>query len=131
MATDFLGEKTVSPVGLTLVSAAGEDIPVLGCTTVPLGIGLLQVSHLLIIVQSFSNIGSGLPAEAQIGVRLCIKSGQNQFIHRSFTSMKDVKPMLDIARQVKNKICAVEALTETTEESTLMIVQCHYLVRNH
>ena len=25
--------------------------------------------------------------------------------------------MLDITRQVKNKICAVEALTETTEES--------------
>ena len=31
--------------------------------------------------------------------------------------MKDVKPMLDTARQVKNKICAVEALMETTEES--------------
>ena len=51
VVTDFLGEKTPSPVGLTLVSAAGEDIPVLGCITVPLGIGLLQVSHSLIIVQ--------------------------------------------------------------------------------
>ena len=52
VVTDFLGEKTPSPVGLTLVSAAGEDIPVLGCITVPLGIGSLQVSHSLIIVQS-------------------------------------------------------------------------------
>ena len=31
VATDFLGEKIPSPVGLTLVSATGEDIPVLGC----------------------------------------------------------------------------------------------------
>ena len=47
VATDFLVEKTPSPVGLTLVSAAGEDIPVLGCITVPLGIRSLQVSHSL------------------------------------------------------------------------------------
>ena len=120
VATDFLGEKTPSPVGLTLVSAAGEDIPVLGCITVPLGIGSLQVSHSLIIVQSLiAPVILGLDflqkhrlvldfASSPVKISLCTDHS---------TSMKDVKPMLDTARQVKNKICAVEALTETTEES--------------
>ena len=33
------------------------------------------------------------------------------------TCIEDVEPILDFARQVKNKICAVEALTETIEEA--------------
>ena len=86
VATDFLGEKIPSPVGLTLVSAAGEDIPVPGLHYCPIRDRIATSQPLIDNNSVFncpSNIGSELPAEAQIGVGLCIKSGQNQFIHRS------------------------------------------------
>ena len=49
---DLATKKESPPTGLTLVSAAGEDIPVLGCVTVTSSVGTLQVTHLLIIVPS-------------------------------------------------------------------------------
>ena len=50
---DLATKREAPPVGLTLVSAAGEDIPVLGCITVALSVGALQVIYPLIVVPSF------------------------------------------------------------------------------
>ena len=41
IAANFSVEKTTAPVVLTLVSVAGEDIPVLDCMTLPLCVGTL------------------------------------------------------------------------------------------
>ena len=51
IGTGLATAKAPSPVGLTSVPAA-EDISVLGCITVTLGVGTLQVTHPLIINSS-------------------------------------------------------------------------------
>ena len=117
---DLATRKESPPTGLTLVSAAGEDIPVLGCVTVTLSVGTLQVTHPLIIVPSLiAPVILGLDFLQKHGLVLDftaspvkIRSCTNQP-----TCVQDVKPLLDSVRQVKNKICAVKAIAETTEES--------------
>ena len=52
LAADFSAAQMPTSVGLTLVSAAGEDIPVLGWITLPLCVQTLKATHPLIVVQS-------------------------------------------------------------------------------
>ena len=117
---DLATKKESPPTGLTLVSATGEDIPALGCVSVTISVGTLQVTHPLIIVPSLiASVILGLDFLQKHGLVLDftvspvkIRSCMNQP-----TCFQDVKPLLDSVRQVKNKICVVKALTETTEES--------------
>ena len=51
-AAPFSNEHTISPSGLQLVSASGDNIPVLGCMTLPLCIGELQATYPLVVVKS-------------------------------------------------------------------------------
>ena len=45
MAAPFSNTHKISPSGLQLVSASGDNIPKLGCMTLPLCIGKLQATH--------------------------------------------------------------------------------------
>ena len=121
IAMELSVKRTPPPVGLTLVSAAGDDIPVLGCITVPLCVETLQVTHPLIIVQSLiAPVILGLDFLQKHKLVLDFTSSPVKIINsgtEQLTCNEDVNPILDNARQVRNKICAVEALTGTTEEA--------------
>ena len=52
IATPFSDKNKISPPGLQLTSASGDNILILGCTTLPLCIGELQMSHPLVVVKS-------------------------------------------------------------------------------
>ena len=52
IVTPFSDKNKISPSGLQLTSASGDNIPILGCITLPLCIGELQTSHSLVVVKS-------------------------------------------------------------------------------
>jgi len=45
-------ECKIMPSGLKLISASGDNIPILDCMTLPLCISELQTTHSLVVVQS-------------------------------------------------------------------------------
>ena len=114
-STDY---NTVS-FGLKLVSASGDNIPVLGCITLSLSIGEVKARHPLVVVQSLIvPVILGLDFLQKHGMVLDFTS--NSVKISSQPNERDcsdnVKAVLDTARQVTNKVCAVNILTETTED---------------
>ena len=55
VAASFSTEANTTSSSLTLVSAAGENIPTLGSITMPIQLGTLQANHSLVIVCSLVN----------------------------------------------------------------------------
>lgn len=51
-ATWLPGSQPVSEASVHIVSATGEPIPELGCVTLPVQVGPIQVDHPLVVVQS-------------------------------------------------------------------------------
>ena len=54
-AASFTTEHKITPSGLQLTSASGDNIPIIGCMTLPVYIGELQTTHPLVVVKSFSS----------------------------------------------------------------------------
>ena len=52
IATPFSDKNKICPSGLQLTSASGDNIPILGCITLPVCIGELQTAHPLVVVKS-------------------------------------------------------------------------------
>ena len=84
VSKDLATKKELPLTGISLVSAAGEDIPALGCATVILSVVTLKVTHPLIIVPTLIaqvNIGFRFPAKARISLRLHSESSQNSVMY--------------------------------------------------
>ena len=52
VATAYYRQIDRAPKGLELTSAEGKEIPVLGCITIPLCLGNLQVNHNFVVIPS-------------------------------------------------------------------------------
>ena len=118
-AAAFSTEYNMVSFGLKLVSASGDNIPVLGCMTLPLCIGGVQASCPLVIVQSLIiPVILGLDFLQKYGMVLDFASKPVKISSQpnESDSLDNVKTVLDIARQVTSKVCAVNVLTETTED---------------
>lgn len=89
----------------------------------PLCIRELQTTHPLVVVQSLIVPAIlGLDFLQKHGVVLDFASTpikiSSQACEPSFSDYSEnVKPVLDAARQVTNKVCAVNVLTDTTEDT--------------
>ena len=119
-AAPFTMEHKITPSGLQLTSASGDNIPIVGCMTLPIYIGELQTTHPLVVVKSLiAPVILGLDFLQKHGMILDFMSSQvkiNSQFHEPDCS-ENIKPLLDIARQVTNKVCAVNVLTDTTEDT--------------
>ena len=122
-ATPFSREYKILPSGLRLTSASGDNIPILDCVTLPLCIGELQVMHPLVVVKTLiAPVILGLDFFQKHGIILDVTSSPVKFnVQHHDPSFDDysenVKPVLDIARQITNKVCAFYVLTDTTEDT--------------
>ena len=118
-AAAFSTEYNTVLFGLKLVSASGDNIPVLGCMTLPLCVGGVQASHPLVIVQSLIvPVILGLDFLQKYGMVLDFTSNSVKISSQpnESDSSDNIKTVLDMARQVTSKVCAVNVLTETTED---------------
>ena len=103
VAAAFSTEYNTVSFGSKLVSASGDNIPVLGCMTLSLCIGEVQASHPLVVVQS-------LIVPVILGLdflRMVLDFTSNPVKISSQSNERDcsdnVKTVLDIARKVTNK----------------------------
>ena len=74
-------KQRITPSGLKLVSALGDNIPILGSMILPLCIRELQTTHPLVVVQSLIGpviLGLRFSSKTWSGIRFCIKTYQNQ-----------------------------------------------------
>ena len=115
-------EHKMMPSGLKLVSASGDNIPILGCMTHPLCISELKTTHSLIVVQSLIvPVILGLDFLQKHQVVLYFTYHPIKFssqTHKSdFSDYSDIKHVLDTARWATYKVCAVNVLTDTTEDT--------------
>ena len=119
-AAPFTMEHKITPSGLQLTSASGDNIPIVGCMTLPIYIGELQTTHPLVVVKSLiAPVILGLDFLQKHGMILDFTSSQvkiNSQFHEPDCS-ENIKPLLDIARQVTDKVYAVNVLTDTTEDT--------------
>ena len=111
VAAAFSTEYNTVSFGSKLVSASGDNIPVLGCMTLSLCIGEVQASRPLVVVQSFIvPVILGLDFLQKHGMVLDFTSNpvkiSSQPKERDYSD--NVKTVLDIARKVTNKTCAVQ-----------------------
>ena len=119
VVTAFSTEYNAVSFGSKLVSASGDNIPVLGCMTLSLCIGEVQASNPLVVVQSLIvPVILGLDFLQKHGMVLDFTSNPVKIGSQPKESeySDNVKTVLDIARKVTNKTCAVNVLTETTED---------------
>ena len=78
IVTPFSDLNKISPSGLQLTSASGDNIPILGCITLPLCLGELQTSHPLVVVKSLiTPVILGLDFLQKYGMTLHLKLTQN------------------------------------------------------
>ena len=123
IVTPFSDKNNISPSGLQLTSASGDNIPILGCITLPLCIGELQTSHSLVVVKSLiTPVILGLDFSQKYRMILDFTSSSVKIDSKLDTSnfndcSENSKSMLDVARQIRNKVCAVKTLNDTTEET--------------
>ena len=113
-------EHKMMPSGLKLVSASGDNIPMLGCMTLPLCISELQTTHPLLVVQSLiAPVILGLDFLQKHQVVLDFSFHPIKFsspTHKPDYS-ENIEHVLDTARRVTDKVCAVNVLTDTTEDT--------------
>ena len=108
--------------GLQLASAAGETIPVVGRVVVPVQVGVVCAEHPMIVVRS-------LITQVILGMDFLQKHG----LVLDFTTMpvnitahargsgddsqrQELQSIVQSARKVKAKVCAVEAKIQPTEQ---------------
>ena len=102
VAVSLRTKTNTTPSPLKLVSVAGRDIPTLGCITLPIQLGTLQVNHSLVIVHSLIN--SSNPIKVSIPDASDLNSA-------------DFVSLFDATRKSKAKVCAIELLKEPTQEA--------------
>ena len=123
IVTPFSDKNKISPSGLQLTSASGDNILILGCITLPLCIVELQTSHSLVVVKSLiTPVILGLDFLQKYRMILDFTSSSVKIDSKLDTSnfndcSENSKSMLDVARQIRNKVCAVKTLNDTTEET--------------
>ena len=118
-AATFSTEYNTMSFRLKLVSASGGNIPVLGCMTLLLCIGEVQcTSH-----PPFSSSPISY-CSRHIGLRFPLKVldfTSNPIKISSQPTKSDnsdnTKTVLDIAKQITNKVCVVNVLIETAEDT--------------
>ena len=122
IATPFSDKNKISPSGLQLTSASGDNILILGSITLPLCIGELQTSHPLVVVKSLiTPVILGLDFLQKYRMILDFTSSSVKIDSKLDTSnfndcSENSKSMLDVARQMRNKAHAIKTLNDTTEE---------------
>ena len=120
VATAYSRQIERAPKGLELTSAEGKEIPVLGCITLPLCLGKLRVNHNFVVVHSLiSPVILGIDFLQKYNLVLDFTSTPvgvtSKTVIELETLPKCMKPIVDTG--IKVKICAVQALEETTGET--------------
>ena len=106
---------------LQLVSAAGEPIPVVGRVVLPVQVGGLHVEHPMIVVQSLiTQVILGMDFLQKHGLVLDFTTSPvnitaHAMVSRDDGQKQELQPIIQAARKVKAKVCAVEAKIQLTE----------------
>jgi len=114
--------EDIIPSNVKLVSAAGNSIPVLGCITLPIQLGNLTARHSLVVVRSLISpviLGLDFLQTNEIVLDFTSKALKISTLHSNTSSgghLQELLPLFDANRKAKAKICAVEMLTEPSEE---------------
>ena len=120
VAAGFSTEANVTESSIRLVSAAGDNIPTLGYTTLSVHLGPLKTNHSLVIVHLLISpviLGLDFLCKHKLTVDLSSSPVNLTFPQASDENLQDLIPLFDATKKNKAKICAVEALKEPTEES--------------
>ena len=122
VAASFSTEANTTPPSLKLVSAAGENIPTLGCMriTLPIQLGTLQANHALVIVRSLINpviLGLDFLHKHRIIVDFSSNPIKISIPDADDLNLQNFVPLFDSTWKNKAKICAIELLKEPTEEA--------------
>ena len=120
VAAGFLTKSNVTESSVTLVSAAGDNIPTLGSITLSVRLGPLRTNHSLVIVNSLISpviLGLDFLCKHKITVDFSSSPVNLTIPQASDRNLQDLVPLFDANKKSKAKICAVEALTEPSEES--------------
>ena len=102
------------------MSTAGDNIPILGCITLPIQLGTLQANHSLVIVHSLINplmLGLDFLHKHRIVVDFSSTPIKISIPDASDLNLRDLVPLFDATKKNKGKICAIEVLKEPTKEA--------------
>ena len=105
--------------GLKLVSAAGEPISVVGQVVAPIRVGKLQVDHHFVAVHSLiTPVILGMDFLQKHGMVLDFTTTPVTIHNTSYPANlpPELEPILETARSVTRKVCAVASLTESSED---------------
>ena len=120
LAMDLLGAQHTTLKEVQVVSATGEAIPVVGHVVLPIHIGPAQVDHPLAVVSSLIvPVMLGIDFLQTHGLALdFIMTPVQVTTHLApEDSAKDLlKPILEVARKTKAKVCALGTNGEVSEE---------------
>ena len=106
------------------MSAAGDNIPTLRSINLSVRLGPLRTNHSLVIVDSLISpviLGLDFLRKHKITVDFSSSPVNLTIPQASDQNLQDLVPLFYANKKNKAKICAVEALTEPSEES---IVEC-------
>ena len=120
VAASFSTEANTTPSSLKLVSAAGDNIPILGSITLPIQLGTLQANHSLVIVRSLINpviLGLDFLHKHRIIVDFSSNPIKISIPDTSDLNLQDLVPLFDATKKNKAKIYTIEVLKEPTEEA--------------
>jgi len=116
----FLTKLSVTESSIRLVSAAGDKIPTLGSITLSVHLGPLRTNHSLVIFDSLISpviLGLDFLCKHKITVDFSSSPVNLTILQANYQNLQDLVPLFDAKKKNKAKICAVEALTEPSEES--------------
>ena len=111
--------------GLKLVSAAGEPISVVGQVVAPIRVGKLQVDHHFVAVHSLiTPVILGMDFLQKHGMVLDFTTTPVTIHNTSHPANlpPEIEPILETARSVTRKVCAVASLTESC------LMQCQVMI---
>ena len=120
VAANFSTETNTISSSLTLVSAAGKNIPTLVSITLPIQLETIQANHSRVTVHFLINpviLGLSFLHQYKIVVDFSSKPIQISTPDPSDLKLQNFLPLFDSTRKSKAKICAIEMLKEPTEEA--------------
>ena len=122
--------------GLKLVSAAGEPISVVGQDVAPIRVGKLQVDHHFVAAHSLvTPVILGMDFLQKHGMVLDFTTTPVTIHNTSYPANlpPELEPILETARSITRKVCAVASLAESSEDiidivQFLCLMQCQVMI---